>query len=423
MASIGFRLYLILLILVIQLTPCMAQINSRITPDGSLGTNVTSDGTSHTIAGGTIHGSNLFHSFDRFDVGTGDTAHFIGPGHIDHILSRVTGGSRSMIDGTIHSEIPGADLFLLNPSGVLFGPHAFLVVQGSFHVSTADVVQFSDGGRLVADRSAESILSVANPVAFGFLKDNPQGIRIDGSDLRVPTGQTLSIIGGDIDMNGRVVEVGNLSRGGLSARDGQILITSVTSRGEVALSSNGLRSSHEMENAVTNGAITLSDVRLTVSGQGSGMIRIRGGNILLEDNSHLTANAGGREPGVPGGITIDATDTVTLIEHSSIQSIAGTNNTGNITVTARNIVLGEGSSISNLTAFRSGDAGNITIRASDIILVTDNSQIVARSAVSASGSTGDILMPPVMRAVSRYASAIPSRSPVAILLVALAESM
>ena len=104
----------------------LAQVPTHITPDPSLGTTVTPQGRVHTIKGGTIRGTNLFHSFDRFSIGTHDTATFTGPHTIANILSRVTGGQRSEIDGTLRSEIPRAHLYLLNPHGVVFGPHARL---------------------------------------------------------------------------------------------------------------------------------------------------------------------------------------------------------------------------------------------------------------------------------------------------------
>jgi filamentous hemagglutinin family protein len=128
------------LLLSVLLAVSQVQVTSAITPDRTLGTTVTRNGTLHTIAGGTIRGSNQFHSFDRFSIGTNDTASFTGPDGVTNILSRVTGGQLSNIDGTIQSQIPGANLYLLNPSGVLFGPNARLDVKGSFHVSTADVL-------------------------------------------------------------------------------------------------------------------------------------------------------------------------------------------------------------------------------------------------------------------------------------------
>ncbi len=184
------------LVFSMMLTVCHAQVMTDITADGTLGTAVTRNNNVFDITGGTRpgNGPNLFHSFDRFNVGTGDTARFSGPAGIDHILSRVTGGSQSRIDGQLQVDIAGANLFLLNPAGVLFGSGTRLDVPGSFHVSTADVVRLADGGRLVADGSAASVLSVAEPVAFGFLRENPAGIRIEASVLEVPTGQTLSVV-------------------------------------------------------------------------------------------------------------------------------------------------------------------------------------------------------------------------------------
>src|SRR5262249_30005612 len=111
------------LLLVVWLAVSQAQMRTSPTPDGTLGTTVTQTGNLYTIKGGTRLGNapNLFHSFDRFSVGKGDTASFTGPTDIANIVSRVTGGQRSDIDGTLRSEIAGANLFLLNPSGVMFG--------------------------------------------------------------------------------------------------------------------------------------------------------------------------------------------------------------------------------------------------------------------------------------------------------------
>ena len=124
-----------------------------------------------------------------------------------NILSRVTGGQVSEIDGTLRSTIDGttrsaANLYLLNPSGVLFGPNARLDVGGSFHVSTADYLRLADGSRFFAHLSDTSTLSVAAPEAFGFLRDSPAGIALQGSQLQVPEGATLALVGGHIQISG-----------------------------------------------------------------------------------------------------------------------------------------------------------------------------------------------------------------------------
>ncbi len=189
------------LLLIGMLTISSAQVSTTITPDGTLGTTVTQDGNRFDIMQGTRpgNGPNLFHSFDRFSVGTHDTAGFIGDSRVENIISRVTGGMESMIDGGLEST---ATLFLLNPSGVMFGPNATLNINGSFHVSTADVLRLGDGGVFHAALAPASILTVAPPSAFGFISAQPTGIAIERSRLHVPTSETVAVIGGDLTIAG-----------------------------------------------------------------------------------------------------------------------------------------------------------------------------------------------------------------------------
>ncbi len=177
-------------LLMVWLTASTAQVTTSITPDGTLGTDVRQRVNLHEIIGGTRpgNGSNLFHSFGLFNVGTDDTAHFIGQQGVENIIGRVTGGAESMIDGRVRAD---ANLFLLNPSGIMFGPNASLDVNGSFHGSTADVLRFGDGKAFVAHVSEESTLTAAAPSTFGFLNANPEGITIQGSTLAVPEGGNL----------------------------------------------------------------------------------------------------------------------------------------------------------------------------------------------------------------------------------------
>jgi filamentous hemagglutinin family protein len=172
--------------------------HAQITLDGSLGPQQTLTGPNYRIDAtvGQIRGGNLFHSFGHFNLSQGEIATFTGPNTITNILSRVTGGRPSTIDGTIRSQIPGADLYLLNPSGVMFGPNASLDVSGSFHVSTAHVLRFSDNATFSVNVADKSTLTVSPPVAFGFLDSHPAGIVIQGSRLSVQQGKTFSLTGG-----------------------------------------------------------------------------------------------------------------------------------------------------------------------------------------------------------------------------------
>ena len=193
------------LLLGVLLASGQAQVTTTLTPDGTLGTAVTQSGTVYDITGGTRpgNGPNLFHSFNRFSVGTNDTARFSGPTGIVNILNRVTGGQQSVIDGRLQSTIPGANLYLLNPSGILFGPNASLDISGAFHVSTADVLRFADGAIFSAHIGERSTLTTAPPVAFGFLGPTPAAITVQGSALEVSEGKAVSVVGGEIQISRR----------------------------------------------------------------------------------------------------------------------------------------------------------------------------------------------------------------------------
>jgi filamentous hemagglutinin family protein len=151
-------------------------VQAQIVTDGSVGRKVTLNGGQIEIGAnlGTRRGDNLFHSFEKFGIATGQTATFTGPGAIKNVISRVTGGEISNIDGKLASTIGQADLYFLNPAGVMFGPNATLDVPGSLHVSTAHELRFADGARFSALDKTGSGLTVAPPEAFGFL-DRPAG--------------------------------------------------------------------------------------------------------------------------------------------------------------------------------------------------------------------------------------------------------
>ena len=201
--------------------------------DGSLGAAGTLGGPNYDIGSslGQIRNNNLFHSFSQFDLSAGDIATFSGPASITNIISRITGGSPSSINGTIRSGISGANLYLLNPSGIVFGPSASLDVSGSFHASTADYLQFGPD-RFYADSQMPLPVSIStpDPTAFGFLKANPAAITVNGSLMTVPQGKSISLVAGGI----------TISDANLWASGGTINLVSVASPGVVAYDGIGM---------------------------------------------------------------------------------------------------------------------------------------------------------------------------------------
>ncbi len=153
---------------------CLRPVGAQVVTDGTMGPAVVLGGPDVTVGAdlGQTRGGNLFHSFQRFNVATGGRVAFTGPGGIRNVIGRVTGGERSAIDGILASEIEGADLYLINPAGILFGPNAQIDVKGSFHASTADQLNFADGAVFSALDTAGSTLTVAEPQSFGFLGAN-----------------------------------------------------------------------------------------------------------------------------------------------------------------------------------------------------------------------------------------------------------
>jgi filamentous hemagglutinin family protein len=152
---------------------------------------------------GTTRGANLFHSFQAFSLQTDESATFTGPDSIANVISRVTGGEASTIDGLLRSEVGQADFFFINPAGVMFGPQAQVDVPAAFHVGTAEELRFEDGAVFSALNPTTSTLSMARPESFGFLSPQPASLTINGSwlvDFRPES--TVSLAGGDVILQG-----------------------------------------------------------------------------------------------------------------------------------------------------------------------------------------------------------------------------
>jgi filamentous hemagglutinin family protein len=272
---------LIIILLIISL-----EINAEITTDGSLGSRANLPGPDYLIGAdlGSQLGGNLFHSFKDFNLNSWESATFSGSNSVNNIISRVTGGNPSNINGLIRSTIPNADMYFLNPYGIMFGPNARLNIQGSFHASTADYLRLGEGGRFDARKPSDSLLTIAPIEAFGFLTDMPAPITTQDSSLSVSKGKTLSLIGGDIDLKGYSPVIFDeqgfmavFAPSSLSADAGRINLASVASEGKVIPREFGIDLNAE------GGKITVNNTLIDVSGRGSGNIFIRGGQLLMQD--------------------------------------------------------------------------------------------------------------------------------------------
>lgn len=283
--------------------------------DATRGTLVNPSGNVFDINGGTTAGGvNLFHSFSQFTVGTGDTANFNGPASIQNIISRVTGGTGSTIDGTVASSIAGANLYLVNPAGILFGPNASISVDGSFHATTAGFLGFQDGSKFFVDPASASSLSAAPVTSFGFLTASPGPITVDSTSIQSAPAGTISIVGGQITLGAAdgsapayVLAPNGVDPGG-NIIPSSIRIASVAAPGEGRLGANGTTDVSSFSK--------LGTVRL----QGNsfidgGNVVIRGGRVEFRDATVLPGafSIFGQAPPPDGGVVdIAATDSIDI---------------------------------------------------------------------------------------------------------------
>lgn len=360
--------------------------HAQITLDGSLGPKGALTGPNYTIDAdvGKQVGGNLFHSFGEFNVNTGESATFTGPDTVDNVIGRVTGGNFSFIAGPLRSSIPEANLYLVNPSGVLFGPNASLDVDGSFHVSTADYLRLGGNGRFDATTPSDSLLTSAPPEAFGFLGPNAAPIFAVGtakSHLQVPAGETLSIIGGNIQMTGA----------NLQTQGGQMNVVSVASPGEVVQHALGQPGGIDVSSFSRLGQIDLTqETTLIDSGEGGGSIVIRNGQLAVKNSSILSATQGN----VDGkDVDIRVKETLTnkggLIGAVTRSGGRGGNliiETEKVTVSEDGkFVIGSGSSLRNVGT---GNSGNLIVHATDSITASEKGGFI--SSTFGSGNAGDI---------------------------------
>ncbi|MBE9118239.1 filamentous hemagglutinin N-terminal domain-containing protein [Lusitaniella coriacea LEGE 07157] len=307
---------LLILTLGLSATSATAQIAS----DGTTNTIVVPAGNIFTILGGTTAGSNLFHSFSQFSVPTGGTAFFGNDANIANIFARVTGGSISNIDGIIATQNP-ANLFLLNPNGIIFGPNATLAIRGSFFASSAESIVFKDGVEFSAAQPS-ALLSVNVPVGLQ-MGSNPGSIinqsraSFFGQTVGLSTiapKTTIGLVGGEV----------NLTGGGITAVGGRIEIGAVGSNSFVGLvpDAMGYRLNYNSTNSFAD--INLSQ-QAFINGLENTNVQLRGDRVRLTEGANIVSLTTGNFNG--GTINIDARQ-IEMDNRAGIVSITTTTTTG-----------------------------------------------------------------------------------------------
>ncbi len=379
--------------------PAIAQI----TPDETLGNersrvtpNVTvRGGNGDRIDGGATRGGNLFHSFSEFNVNTGQRVYFANPDGIQNILTRITGNDVSDILGTLGVD-GTANLFLLNPNGIIFGQNSRLDIRGSFVGTTASGARFGDQGQFTAtDPGAPALLTISpsalffNPSTNGSIINRsqtvvgttPTGVSLLG--LEVPTGQSLVLAGGNVRLEG----------GGINAPGGQVELAGVTA-GQVDLLplENGFRL--QILEDVTRSDVRLDNATVNVAADTGGAISIQARNIDIAGDSFLRggieANSGS-STSQAGDIRLTATEAV-QIEGEGLISGAVRNNaqgTGsNVIIQAGSLAMSEDTEITT-AVFGQGNGGDIQIKVQDLASF-DGNLLSTNLETTAPGSAGDI---------------------------------
>ncbi|MDE3050970.1 MAG: filamentous hemagglutinin N-terminal domain-containing protein, partial [Nitrospirota bacterium] len=377
--------------------------------------------TQYNITGGTRPGGggNLFHSFGDFNVPNNNIANFLNDSGLatSNILGRVTGGNISNIFGTIQTTGFGnANLFMMNPAGFLFGPNATVNVGGMVGFTSADYLRLSDGTRFnaIPNAAADALLSAAPVAAFGFLGSNPGAITVQGSQLSVTPGQSISLVGGNITIQSGTLADGTVQPAKLTAPRGQINLASVASPGEILTGTLAQAPNINGQSFGNLGSIQISEQSLIdVSGSGGGTVLIRGGQFVL-DNSIISANITGPGPVTNGVESIGSGIDIQVSQNAVIQNgaVLDTSILGNATpgvqyggvhVKADRIEIIGTQDFDHIpfTGIRSdiaqgstgGNSGNITLEANSI-LVQDFGTFTTtlETTTSGAGNAGNIVL-------------------------------
>ena len=401
---------------------------AQITPDNTLGaesSTINHGALKDIINGGATRGTNLFHSFQEFNVDAGKSVYFVNPTGIENILTRVTGGNVSNILGKLGVE-GTANLFLINPNGIYFGAGASLDIRGSFTATTADSIKLGENGLFSATNPQSSnLLSVQPGVLFVNALKNQQAVIKNEGNLKVDDGQNLTLFGANVintsilTAPGGIVQLTgaeklkvreNIDTGTLLldtknitiGEDDNATINKTTLEGLSGntnlifqatnditinpLSNNSLNFSHGSgnitftadvdENDTGNFQMNIADIIKTNSRD----INISGANLKLGniDTSFVQENDIVANTINSGNINLTSNNGAIFLNNVFvINNNYGRNKGGDINITGRSLFVTNHSTISTNT-YNQGNAGTVKIIATDAVKFDGQSKAVSQ---------------------------------------------
>ncbi|MBX3640458.1 MAG: filamentous hemagglutinin N-terminal domain-containing protein [Nitrosomonas sp.] len=371
-------------------------LNTQILTDNTLSgvSTISIPGVDHVytlseINGKTV-GNNLFYSFSNFNIGATDTAWFnLNTPDLVNVISRVTGGVESIIDGRLQMTNVGSapSFFFINPAGITFGAGASVDVPGSFYTSTASGLNMSDGSVYAANEAQASTLSAAEPESFGFLGNeagsiNISGLETDLVELAFKPGTDVMFAGNNLQIENAVIKNIDNTLSGLS----------------LLLFATGYESTHialkVLPDQSASGNLTIQNAMIDASGHGTGYLGIRAGDFFITRLSTLNVeNTGGGA--LLSNPAIDVYTNSLLLDNAFfISGVSGTGKGGSINIEVTDSLKLQGIGAILSATFAQGDSGDISITADKLEITGSNSlnsyPVISSIAASNTGNAGKI---------------------------------
>ncbi|XGV96365.1 MAG: filamentous hemagglutinin N-terminal domain-containing protein [Leptolyngbya sp. BL-A-14] len=354
-------------------------MNSQVSP-GNCGAACT------VINGGTLRGANLFHSFRQFSIPTSGEAYFNNAAQIQNILTRVTGGSLSNIDGLIRAN-GIANLYLVNPNGIVFGPNASLNIGGSFVATTAGGLKLPDGSEYSALNPQAPPLLAVNLAPGVQYSARPPGSKVSNAgNLAVPTRQSITLLGGTTTSTGTLTAPGGtvqvLGDQVALQKNARVDVSSPTGGGTVLIGGD-----YKGQGTIPNSQST--EVGQNVVIKADALTNGNGGKVILWSDGNtrfggtITAQ-GGIQGGNGGFVETSGKLNLTVGDTATVNTFAALGQTGNWLLDPANLtIVGNGtgtgtispdgtnspadSTIDNTTIGTALQTTNVILSATDLI--------------------------------------------------------